>query len=268
MEKNYGTLSQTVEGLKKEGYAMDFNINQECLTCHKANTVFSPDEFEIDGVYRFEGESNPDDEAIVYAISSSKYGVKGILVNAYGTYADEASDALVQKLHLQNKTSNKKYGAKPIKRSKHILPLSKDHHFTLLFSWKIRQGLKFGVDDQRIKAYVQYFWQENMQGHFCEEEEILFALVEDAKVKKAIEDHKQIKGQIELLKTETGKLASKRLTTLADTVDAHVRYEERELFPHLEKVLTETQLTTIGALLKEEPALRDEYADEFWLKGE
>lgn len=107
MKKNFGTLSQTIEGLKKEGYTMDFNISQECLTCHKTNTVLSPDEFEIDAVYRFEGDSNPDDEAIVYAISSPKHGVKGTLVNAYGMYADETSSAVVQKLHQQYKTSKK-----------------------------------------------------------------------------------------------------------------------------------------------------------------
>src|SRR6476661_6787809 len=99
MKKDFGTLWQTIEGLKKEGYTMDFNINEECLSCHKSNTVLSPDEFEIDALFRFEGESNPDDEAVVYAISSPKYGVKGTLVNAFGPYADEASDALVQKLH-------------------------------------------------------------------------------------------------------------------------------------------------------------------------
>lgn len=99
MKNDFGTLSQTVDALKKQGYDLDFNIKQECLICHQNNTVLSPDEFEIDSVYRFEGESNPDDEAVVYAISSPKYGVKGILVNAYGIYADDASNALVQKLH-------------------------------------------------------------------------------------------------------------------------------------------------------------------------
>lgn len=107
MKKSFGTLSQTIEGLKKEGYTMDFNVQEECLACHKTNTVLSPDEFEIDAVYRFEGESNPDDEAVVYAISSPKYGKKGVLVNAYGPYADEASNALVQKLHQQHENSKK-----------------------------------------------------------------------------------------------------------------------------------------------------------------
>lgn len=155
----------------------------------------------------------------------------------------------------------------PIKRNKHILQLSKDHHFTLLFSWKIRQGLKHGVDTGRIKKYVQYFWSYDMQSHFREEEEILFMPVKDDKVQKAIDDHKQIKTQIDkILKPLSEEEASRQLLLLAAAVDDHVRYEERELFPHLEQTLTEAQLETIGEQLKKEPALQDTYEDEFWIK--
>lgn len=156
--------------------------------------------------------------------------------------------------------------AKPIKRSEHILQLSKDHHFTLLFSWKIRQGLKFGAKVERIKKYVQYFWLNDMQEHFREEEEILFAPVKDQMVQKAIDDHKQIKEQVELLKASTEEEASQQLTALADMVDSHVRYEERELFPYLEKNLTQAQLEAIGSELKNEPVAKDDYQDEFWIK--
>ena len=55
MEKDLGTLSQTVNALQEQGYTLDFNIQQECLACRKANTVLASDEFEIDEVYRFEG---------------------------------------------------------------------------------------------------------------------------------------------------------------------------------------------------------------------
>ena len=98
MEESYGTLSQAIDSLKKEGYTLDFNIAGECIMCHQPLTKLSPDDFEIDKVYRFEGESNPSDESIVYAISSPNLGIKGTLVNAYGIYSDEASNALVEKL--------------------------------------------------------------------------------------------------------------------------------------------------------------------------
>jgi hypothetical protein len=98
MEESFGTVSETINGLKKEGYTLDFNIQDDCLVCNTTNTVLSPEDFHIDKVYRFEGMSNPDDEAIVYAISSTSGAVKGTLVNAYGIYADDASSALVEKL--------------------------------------------------------------------------------------------------------------------------------------------------------------------------
>jgi len=98
MKASYGTLAETVNGLKNDGYTMDLNLQEECLVCHQNNKSLSPDDFDIDAVYRFEGQSNPDDEAIVYAISSPKYGIKGVLVNGYGIYADDFSSALVEKL--------------------------------------------------------------------------------------------------------------------------------------------------------------------------
>ncbi|MEO8582387.1 MAG: hypothetical protein ABI415_01250 [Flavitalea sp.] len=60
------------------------------------------DEFEIDKVYRFEGESNPDDSSVLYAISSPKFKLKGTLVNGYGIYADAASSKLVSKLNAHH----------------------------------------------------------------------------------------------------------------------------------------------------------------------
>ena len=98
MKESYGTLSETINGLKKEGYSLDFNISQECLICHTLNMTLSPEDFEIDKVYRFEGESNPDDQSILYAISSPKFEVKGVLVNGYGISSDDVTNALIKKL--------------------------------------------------------------------------------------------------------------------------------------------------------------------------
>lgn len=98
MKESYGTLSETINGLRLEGYTVDFNLRQECIVCHESQTELSADDFVIDKTFRFEGETNPEDESIVYAISSAKYGAKGVLVNAYGMYADDTVAALVAKL--------------------------------------------------------------------------------------------------------------------------------------------------------------------------
>lgn len=157
---------------------------------------------------------------------------------------------------------------KPIKRSEHIILLSKDHHVSLLFCWKIRQGLKMSVETERIKKYVQNFWQHHMQPHFNEEEDILFAPLKDEKVQKAIDEHGQIKAQINTLLNSSEMEDETGLALLADMVDKHVRYEERELFPYLEKTLIHEQLETIGKQLnlRKPSTLKDDFEDEFWIQ--
>ncbi len=98
MEKYYGTLSETISGLKKEGYTIDFNIQKQCLVCLHSNILLSPDDFEIDKVYRFEGATNPEDQSILYAISSTKNDIKGVLVNGYGISSDGETDILISRL--------------------------------------------------------------------------------------------------------------------------------------------------------------------------
>jgi len=94
MKDSYGTLSETINGLKTEGYTVDFNIHDE----HQADMILSPDDFEIDKFFRFEGETNPEDQSILYAISSPKFGTKGLLVNGYGISSDAISSQLISKL--------------------------------------------------------------------------------------------------------------------------------------------------------------------------
>ena len=92
---SYDTVTQAVNDLKKRGYTMDFNLAENCIVCHEEK--FNPDEFEITEVYRFEGETDPADEAIVFAIESNM-GLKGVLVNAFGIYSEPMSDAMIKKL--------------------------------------------------------------------------------------------------------------------------------------------------------------------------
>jgi hypothetical protein len=95
----YDTVSAAINGLKERGYTTDFNLEENCIVCNTAR--FDPDDFEITEIYRFEGSSNPDDEAVVYAIESNK-GDKGILVNAYGIYSDTMSDDMIKKLSIHH----------------------------------------------------------------------------------------------------------------------------------------------------------------------
>ncbi len=96
----YDTLSEAVNGLKKRGYTIDFNLDFDCIICNQTPAVLKPTEFEITEVYRFEGNSDPADEAVVYAIES-KHGQKGVLVNGFGISSDDASDEMIEKLKVK-----------------------------------------------------------------------------------------------------------------------------------------------------------------------
>lgn len=93
------TLSETMARLKAEGYTEDFNLGFDCVHCREKQLEILPEDFHVDKFYRFEGESNPDDSAILYAISSGKHGVKGVLVNGYGIYSDSLADEMIAKLN-------------------------------------------------------------------------------------------------------------------------------------------------------------------------
>lgn len=93
----YDTVSQAVNELRARGYTMDFNLQENCIICNRQK--FDPEDFQIAEVYRFEGDSDPADEAIVYAIES-KNGLKGVLVNGYGISAETLSSDMAKKLSM------------------------------------------------------------------------------------------------------------------------------------------------------------------------
>lgn len=97
--RDYNTLSEAIDGLRKQGYKEDLNLKPHCLECSSSKLEYHPEDFQVDSYYRFEGMSDPDDNSIVYAISSND-GIKGVLVDAYGAYSENLSPAMVLKLKI------------------------------------------------------------------------------------------------------------------------------------------------------------------------
>ena len=93
----YDTVVEAVKGLKQRGYSIDFNLEPGSLVCHQTPLSLSPADFEITEFYRFEGNSDPDDEAVVYAIESAN-GQKGLLVTGYGISAEGVGEEMIKKL--------------------------------------------------------------------------------------------------------------------------------------------------------------------------
>lgn len=81
------TMVSILEVLEGNGYTAQFKVTSKGLVSIVSNKTYQANEIEINHFYRFEGESNPDDSSIVYAIET-KDGVKGTLIDSYGAYSD------------------------------------------------------------------------------------------------------------------------------------------------------------------------------------
>ena len=103
--KNYESLVDALDDLKKRGYEADFETQSNSLYCSDLDIRLNPQEFNVDEVYRFEEASSPEDNSVLYAISSSA-GVKGSLVDGYGAYSDNLSFEMAKKLQAHYTTTD------------------------------------------------------------------------------------------------------------------------------------------------------------------
>jgi hypothetical protein len=115
--KSYDTVTEALQDLKTKGYSVDFNIAFDKIICADNKICLNPNEFEIVEVFRFEGDTNPDDEDVVYAIESKdarpftyagtqgddpvkRSKIKGTMTSAYGMYAESISNEMIKKLSI------------------------------------------------------------------------------------------------------------------------------------------------------------------------
>ena len=81
------TLSEATNKAVEKGFTDNFKVVGKGLTTETEETFYSPEDIKIDNFYRFEGYSDPMDNAILYLIETND-GRKGMLIDAYGAYAD------------------------------------------------------------------------------------------------------------------------------------------------------------------------------------
>lgn len=148
---------------------------------------------------------------------------------------------------------------KPIKRHPDLQPVSREHHQGLLLSFKIREGFKRGIEIERIKKYVNWFWEHHLKVHFEFEEEYIFPILgsDHLLVAQALKEHKRLK---ELINEDQS--IAENLSQLEKEIVAHIRFEERVLFMEIEKNANEKELARIASSHK--LITCDVYGDEFW----
>ena len=154
----------------------------------------------------------------------------------------------------------------PIRRSPALVPLSRDHHQGLLLCWKIRQGLKGGVEEVRIASYVRHFFAHDLESHFSQEEDYIFPLLpaDHPQRQTAETQHAELRAFVAGPNLDE---SAEALNRFAAALDAHIRFEERTLFGTIEQTASPASLEEVNEKLAAfphggEPA----WDDQFWIK--
>lgn len=92
---HYATVTKALEELTEKGFTVDFNIQENRI-------INSPDDFEIVQIYRYEGESDPGDEATVFGIKSST-GEKGVFVAGLSAFTDNSAAMVLNELSIKGR---------------------------------------------------------------------------------------------------------------------------------------------------------------------
>lgn len=147
----------------------------------------------------------------------------------------------------------------PIKRITELQPLSRDHHKGLLFCWKLRQGINKGVEPERMGAYAFNFFNMHLIIHFEEEENFVFPILgnDHVIIIRALEEHQKLRSMFQ------GISNVEEASDLTNLLEAHIRFEEREVFPAIEKIANPVQLSILEEHHSGRPFV-DEWKDEFW----
>ena len=84
-------LQKCINTLEEQGYKEQFKVEKDRLqSLTDSKKKYKAKDVKAVNFYRFEGDSNPDDMSILYAIETCD-GRRGTLVDAYGNYSDDAT---------------------------------------------------------------------------------------------------------------------------------------------------------------------------------
>jgi hypothetical protein len=94
------TLTTCLQRAVKDGYTENFTVTKQGL-CAADNCTYSPEDVQVVDFFRFEGESDPADNTILYIIECK--GKKGTIVDAYGHYSDGLVSSFMTRVQEQHK---------------------------------------------------------------------------------------------------------------------------------------------------------------------
>jgi iron-sulfur cluster repair protein YtfE (RIC family) len=132
----------------------------------------------------------------------------------------------------------------PLKRHPALVPLSHDHHQGLMVAQRLKRGDTAYRSATSIRESMHLLWTEELEQHFRQEEEVLFIVPDYPEevrmmIDRALEDHRRMR---ELIERCTDEEAGEKGREMGLLLEAHIRFEERELFPMIQEVLGEEKL--------------------------
>lgn len=98
--KAYTTVAEAVRDLERRGFTANFELIAKTFRAVESGKTFNPDDLTIVEHHRFEGSSDPEEMAVVYAIQA-RDGTRGVLVDAYGVYANPDLSAFLNDVRIR-----------------------------------------------------------------------------------------------------------------------------------------------------------------------
>lgn len=138
-----------------------------------------------------------------------------------------------------------------MKRSEHIEPLSQDHYQGLQVTRRLKTGIDRGVDVSEMVTFVLRVWDEHLVYHFEQEEALLVSPLEQCGgavlAERMVAEHRALRTRTEAMRE--GTAGGEAIEAFAESLRAHIRFEEREVFPYLEQHLSPADLEAMGERL-------------------
>lgn len=150
---------------------------------------------------------------------------------------------------------------KPEKTPKELEQVSEEHYDALMFGWKMAEGLRKGIETERLKAYADWFLENYLLPHFKIEERYIFPILglDNVRVKRALANHRRLKR----LFNDT-KNVYRSLNRIEEEIGRFIRFEERVLLKQIQEKATPEQLEEIKQKHDEIKLPEDHWKDRFW----
>ncbi len=155
------------------------------------------------------------------------------------------------------------------KRSEHLKKISWEHHQALRYAMHIKKGVANGAAGEVIAGYIKAVNEQHLMPHFAEEEQTLFSRLEHRQrenpiLRRVLEEHRALPELAREIDHDKGRNRDQMLRFAQMLVD-HVKLEEKELFPWIERSLSESALQEAQAQIDQMHSSQElDWTDEFW----